>query len=616
MHHIYHPQTGAKQSYDRLKLSNPPRWTTGMANEFGRLASGVGTRMPTGTNTIFFIAKGEVPPGRTVTYANAICDYRPTKDDPWRVRLTVGGDKLDYPGDPGAPAASLLDSKLVINSTISTPGAKFFTTDIKDYFLNNPMDRYEYMKIPVRWIPQEIMDQYNLADKVDANGYVYVEIRKGMYGLIQAARIAYDRLVTLLAPHGYYPIRHSPGIWKHKTLPTTFALCVDDFGIKYTDPQHAHHLINTLQKYYKISTDWEGTAYCGLHLQWHYNKGYVDVSMPGYISKTLQKFQHPKPAKAQHAPHDWVRPTYGAKIQYAQEPTILPTLDKVGTTRVQAINGTLLYYARAVDPIMLPALSEISSQQARPTSLTVDKCTQLLDYAATYPDAVIRYHACGMILHIDTDAAYLVLPKARSRIAGHYFLSDMPPPPPTKPNPRPNGPIHTECRTLRHVVSSAAEAECGGLFHNSQNAIPIRDTLIAMGHPQPPTPIKTDNLTTLGIVTSLMKPKRSKSWDMRYHWIEDRVKRKHLRPYWDKGTHNWADYFTKHFPPAYHKIMRYKYLQKVNNCNSTIIPTKLFVSPARPACEGVLLPGNPEVQSRSDVIHKSLAKLIAHWNHS
>jgi hypothetical protein len=111
------------------------------------------------------------------------------------------------------------------------------------------------------------MDQCNLADKVDANGCACVEIRKGMHGLIQAARIAYDRLVKLLAPHGCYPIRHSPGIWKRKTLPTTFAPCVDDFGIKHTDPQHAHHLINTLQKHYKISTDWEGTAYCGLHLQ-------------------------------------------------------------------------------------------------------------------------------------------------------------------------------------------------------------------------------------------------------------------------------------------------------------------------------------------------------------
>jgi hypothetical protein len=183
--------------------------------------------MPTGSNTIFFITKAEVPTGRKATYANAICDYRPTKDDPWRVRLTVGGDKLDYPGDPGAPAASLLEAKLILNSVISTKGAKFLTADIKDYFLNNPMDRYEYMKIPVRWIPEEILKQYSLADKIGADGYVYVEIRKGMYGLKQAARIAYDRLVLLMELR-LSPIRDSPGLWKHTTRPTVFLSGVHD----------------------------------------------------------------------------------------------------------------------------------------------------------------------------------------------------------------------------------------------------------------------------------------------------------------------------------------------------------------------------------------------------
>jgi hypothetical protein len=279
------------------------------------------------------------------------------------------------------------------------------------------------MKIPSRWVPEEIMKQYGLADKADADGYVYVEIRKGMYGLKQAARITYDCLILLLEPHGYYPIRHSSGLWKHKTLPTVFALCVDDFGIKYTHINHAHHFINTLQKYYKMSTDWAGTNYCGLHLQWNYSKRFVDVSMPDYIKKTMHKFQHPHPVKAQHAPHDWIRPTHGAKFQYAKEPTKLPTLDKIGTQGIHAINGTLLYYARAVDPTVFPALNEISSQQASPTTLTTTKCNQLLDYAATYPSAVIRYHASQMILHVDTDAAYLVLPKARSRIAGHYCTS-------------------------------------------------------------------------------------------------------------------------------------------------------------------------------------------------
>ena len=376
------------------------------------------------------------------------------------------------------------------------------------------MERFEYMKIPIRWIPQEIIDQYKLLDFVDADGYVYVEIRKGMDGLKQAARIAYDRLVQPMAPHGYHPIRHSPGLWKHTTLPTVFALCVDDFGIKYLNDNEAHHLIRTLEKYYTIATDWTGTDYCGLHLQWNYKNRYVDVSMPQYIEKTLQKFNHPTPARAQHAPHDWIRPAYGAKIQYAPADPNLPVLDQAGTTRVQSINGTLMYYARAVDPSMLPALNEISTQQAKPTEQTITKCNHLLDYAATHPNAVIRYHASDMALHVDTDAAYLVLPNAKSRIAGHYYLSDHPQHRPTKPDPHPNGPIHTECKTLRTVVSSAAEAECGGPYINAQNAIPIRDALIAIGHPQAPTPIKTDNATALGIVSNLMKPKRSKTWDM------------------------------------------------------------------------------------------------------
>jgi hypothetical protein len=587
-----------------------------MANELGRLAAGVGDRMSSGTNTIFFISKNQVPTGRKATYANAICNYRLTKDDPWRVRLTVGGDKLDCPGDPGAPAASLLKIETHHHQCCVNTRSKISDDGYQRLFFKQPDGPiYEYMKIPLRWIPKEIIDQYGLANKAAQDGHVYIGIRKGMYGLKQAARIAYDRLVVLLAPHGYHPIRHSPGLWKHKNFPTVVALCVDDFGIKYNNFEHAHHLINTLKKYYTISTDWTGGDYCGLHLQWNYMKRFVDVSMPECIQKILHKFQHPPPAKAQHTPHDWTRPTYGAKVQYAKAPITLPTLDKAGTQCVQAINGTLLYYARAVDPTMLPALNEISAQQASPTALTTTKCNQLLDYAATYPNAVIRYHASQMVLHVDTDAAYLVLPKARSRIAGHYFLSDLPPPPPAKPTPRLNGPIHTECRTLHSVVASAAEAECGGLFHNSQTAIPIRNTHIAIGHPQPPTPIKTDNTTALGIVTSLMNPKRFKTWDMRYHWIEDRVLAKHIRPYWDKGIHNWADYFTKNHPPVYHNIMLYKYLQKGNNCNASSVHSHRIPASVirRPACEGVLLPGNPEVLSRSDVTQNCLT---AYLNHS
>ena len=92
-----------------------------------------------------------------------------------------------------------------------------------------------------------------------------------------------------------------------------------------------------------------------------------------------------------------------------------------------------------------------------------------------------------MILNIDIDAAYLVTPKARSRVAGYYHLSSISN---VTEYPRLNEDIHVEYKTLRHVVSSAAKSEIGGIFHNTQVAIPIRIPLQVLKYPQPPTPIK------------------------------------------------------------------------------------------------------------------------------
>jgi hypothetical protein len=154
-----------------------------------------------------------------------------------------------------------------------------------------------------------------------------------------------------------------------------------------------------------------------------------------------------QPLHPQHAPHQWTQPAYGQKLQLAPIDET-PKLDKTGIHFVQSFVGSLLYYTRAVDPTMLPAINEISGSQASPTQKTMSACKMLLDYAATYPLAIIRYHASDMALHTDTDAAFLVLPNARSRYAGHYILSDTHPPLPAKPNPRPNGPILTVCKTI------------------------------------------------------------------------------------------------------------------------------------------------------------------------
>ena len=183
----------------------------------------------------------------------------------------------------------------------------------------------------------------------------------------------------------------------------------------------------------------------------------------------------------------------------------------------------------------------------------------LMNYAHTYPDAKIRYHASDMCLHIDSDAAYLVLPKARSRGAGHFYLSDRTSPSNNKPTP--NGPILTECFTLRNVMASAAEAETNTIFENGRKAVPIRTTLEEMKHRQPLTKIKTDNSTADGILNSTMRKKKSKAYDMKIWWMRDRIQLKQFIVYWAKGIENLADYFTKHHPPCHHKLMRYKYLQ-------------------------------------------------------
>jgi endonuclease I len=88
---------------------------------------------------------------------------------------------------------------------------------------------------------------------------------------------------------------------------------VDDFGIKHVGRKHAEHLKASLEKNYEISSDWTGSAYCGLKIEWDFNNIVFDSYMPGYIKESLHKFQHPAPVHPEHAPHAWNTPVYGAK---------------------------------------------------------------------------------------------------------------------------------------------------------------------------------------------------------------------------------------------------------------------------------------------------------------
>ena len=557
VYHIFR-EDGKKETIDSLlKGKNSSVWERSLSNEWGRLAQGNDNAIK-GTDTIQFIFRHEVPADKKVTYASYVCDYRPLKDEPYRVRITVGGDKLEYPDDAGSPAANLLETKILLNSVISDAdkGARFMCADIKDHFLATPMDHPEYMRVQYKYIPNDIRHRYNLNSKVTSDGYIYIKIQKGMPGLKQAAILAYRHLKNCLEPFGYQPIPGTIGLWHHKSRPTKFCLCVDDFGIKYWSKEDAQHLCRAIGANFRYTVDEEGRNYCGLQLDWNYKRGYVDISMPKYIPAALKKLNHIPKVSPQHSPHRHTPIIYRKKgTQQMVDQRQSHFLPKEDIKTIQSITGTFLYYARALDSTMLPALNEIACTQAKPTQYTREECDQIMDYAATYPQVYVRFHASDMILAVDSDAAYLVMPNAKSRIAGYFQLNDHPD---RIQHPDINGAILVECKALRNVMSSVAETETAGVFHNAQRAIPIHYILEQLGHVQPPTRIKADNSTTTGFIHNNIHQKKSKSWDMRYHWLRDREAQQQFSVYWDRGANNHADYFTKHHPTKHHLEVRQK----------------------------------------------------------
>jgi hypothetical protein len=297
--------------------------------------------------------------------------------------------------------------------------------NIKNYYLGTPLPRLEYMKMLLSHFPEEIIQKYNL-NALAVDGWVYIEIRKGMYGLKQAGLLANQLLQTRLAPFGYYPARYTPGLWLHKTQPISFTLVVDDFTVKYVGKHHADHLQNALLRTYELTTDWTATVNSGMTLKWDYNKRICDISMPGYVSNVLSKFQHDPPKHPQHTPSQYVTPVYGAKTQYATRDET-PPLTAQQCLTLQKVTGSVLYYVRAVDPTVLMPLNDIAMEQTKATEKTQAATNQMLDYLATHPDATIRYHASDMVLHIHSDASYLSVSNARSRLGDLFFLGKNPP---------------------------------------------------------------------------------------------------------------------------------------------------------------------------------------------
>jgi hypothetical protein len=173
---------------------------------------------------------------------------------------------------------------------------------------------------------------------------------------------------------------------------------------------------------------------------------------------------------------------------------------------------------------------------------------------ASQDKAVLTYKTSNMVLVIHSDASYLSKPKARSRMGGHMFMAGR------DKIPTNNRAILNILQIIRAVMSSAAEADLGALFINAKTAISMHHTLKELGHPQPPTPMQTDNKTAHDLLTNKFMPKVLKVMDMHFHWLRCCKAQGQFRYYWRPGTQNLADYFTKHHLASHHKANRPTFL--------------------------------------------------------
>ena len=274
-----------------------------------------------------------------------------------------------------------------------------------------------------------------------------------------------------------------------------------------------------------------------------------------------------------------------------------PPMSMAQKLLLQQVTGKFLYYARGIDDTMMHSLNDLATQTNDGTQMTAAAITHFLNYCASNPDAVTLYRASDMILTIHSDAAYLVAPKARSRAGGFVFLGN-------KDGSLINGSISVLAKVMKMVLASAAEAEIGALYMNARNAVPLRTTLAELGHPQPPTPLCTDNSTANGIMNSTIKQNRSKAIDMRFYWLRDRVNQGQFHVYWAPGAINLGDYPTKHHSGSHHRQVRPIYVYDPNKSPTDMQGCiKLLARPssARPSKGAPRAPAAPTVNSNTSV---------------
>jgi hypothetical protein len=228
---------------------------------------------------------------------------------------------INYKGDASVRTADLDTPKLHWNSVVSTDKAWYMCLDIKKFYLTTALEYFKKMKIPLSLFPTWTIEQYKLS-KLAVDGWVYIKMRRAIWGLPQAGILANKRLHQKLAPFGYHESVNTLGLWMNESRPITFTLVVDNFGVKFVNEDDVDHFISSIKKTYTLTKDWTGNLYYGIMLEWDYVGQMVDISMPGYIKKKLQKYNHIMPRKLQQCPYLPEPKKFGMEAQAPHPPRL------------------------------------------------------------------------------------------------------------------------------------------------------------------------------------------------------------------------------------------------------------------------------------------------------
>jgi hypothetical protein len=276
-------------------------------------------RLVTQTKAMHFISPEQVPKHKIPTYYNEVPQLKTDSQGnlKYRIRGSIGGDRVEYAGDRYAPVAELATTKLLLNAVIST-NSTWLTVDLTDFYLQTDLQEYEYAKINRRQLTSQTISEYNLQESFDASDNIYIEITKCIYGLPQAGKLSYDKLKKLLSKHGYHETT-TTCLFSHEKLNIQFVLVVDDFGIKADSTTTATHLINCLQEEYNMTIDWHGKSFLGMTIDIVHaaQDSTCTISMPNYYANMLSEM---KVIHTQyiHSPLLYIPPSYGTVQSQAE----------------------------------------------------------------------------------------------------------------------------------------------------------------------------------------------------------------------------------------------------------------------------------------------------------